>query len=58
MRDLPNQELKSPIRAADFQAPRRFMVEIGPGHFVQADDTSRAPRLTGAGAPLRLQEAG
>jgi peptide/nickel transport system ATP-binding protein len=52
-RGLSNKELKSPIRAVDFQPPLRIMREVGPGHFVQFDTEGRVTEPTGN----RLREA-
>nr|WP_246666243.1 ABC transporter ATP-binding protein [Aquamicrobium sp. LC103] len=43
---VPARELRSPIRAPDFQAPKRMMLEVGPGHFAQADSDGIVTQLT------------
>jgi peptide/nickel transport system ATP-binding protein len=39
VRNLPDSELRSPLRNKDYIAPARSYREVSPGHFVQDPDT-------------------
>ena len=41
---LPDDEIRSPIRAPDYVAPERIYREVSPGHVVQEWDGDRAVR--------------
>ncbi|MVA23857.1 ABC transporter ATP-binding protein [Agrobacterium vitis] len=59
VRGLSNAELKSPIRPANFIPPARKMIEVGPGHLVQALDgdwIEEGTNLPGLSASRPLSE--
>ena len=41
-RGLSNDEIRSPVRAPDFQPPVRLYREVSPGHIVQIEDAAEA----------------